>query len=248
MRYFGLTGLATTAVFALGMSGAQATVAYDGALQNSDYYNGSGNMAADGNVHWSTDTENGVEIGLAAIQRFIGFYTPDAGTSTYHAATGQTTAAGQAGSTWGLEFSINTNTTGSSGFDPSNTTANLCMTDVGQGTSGCFDPFFIFDNTVTGGTLVQNSEPLSTSPTGDPSFAAFVLGDLGYDIDANDTYLFTLTLTDATTSNLLASIDTTVITGTGAPTATPEPATMALFGSALLGMGWLKRKRRKAGV
>jgi hypothetical protein len=236
MRYFGLTGLVSAAALAVSISGAHATLYYDTALHSQDFYNGSGNQAADGNSHWATDVQaNNMELGLTVVERYIGFYTPDAGTATYHVPTGATTDPGHTGSAWGFDFSINTGTQ----ISLNQVNASLCMVDVGLGTSGCFDPYDIPDNTYTGANLAQNSEALSF-----PLIAA-VLGDPTYDIDANDTYIFTLSITDQAGAQL-SSVSATVIAGSGATASpAPEPATLALFGASLAGMGFVKRKLRK---
>lgn len=237
MRRICLATLATVAVFSIGMGSAQATLFYDASLQNSDYLNGTGNKTSNGNTHWSTDVgSDGVELGLGVVERYLGWYAPDAGTSTYHVPTGATVVPGKSGTIWGFEFSINTGSLNT--LDT--TVSSICMKDVGKGTFACFDPLniaIINDNTVTGANLAQNSEALSFLNIN----TAF--GDTGYDIDADDTYIFSLTLNDAN-GGKIAAVDATVIAGNGAPA--PEPATLALFGSSLFGMGWLKRKRRNA--
>lgn len=240
MRYLGFTTFTAAAALLAGISCAQASALYDLPLQNSDFFNGSGNTTADGNSHWSLDEEaDGVELGLTVVQRYTGFYTPDAGTSTYHVPTGATPVSNKSGTVWGFDFSINTGTQNT--LDT--TITSLCMTDVLKGTSQCFDPLntsIIDDNTINGdNTLAQNSEALSFLNI------KTAFGDSGYDINADDTYIFTLNLSDNQGASL-GSVSATVITGNGAPT--PEPATMALFGASLAGMGWLKRKRRKANV
>ncbi len=212
---------------------ANATVINDTALSPPGVFFGSGNI----NAHWTVDNEaGGIQLGIQGLERFIGPYTPDAGTSVYHAAAGQTSVSGKTGSVWDVAFSVNTGSSLLSSF-----TANLCLTDVGTGGSGCFNVLTIPDNAISG-NIAQNAEALSFSATGAASLFAVVLGDSLYNINADDTYLFTLSLLNSAGATI-GSVGATIITGAGVPV--PEPGSVTLLGGALLGFAALRRGRRR---
>jgi hypothetical protein len=239
-----LAALAGVAVAAsAGIAGA-ATVNDTTLASPPGVYFGSGNI----NSHFSVTTENGVEIGQQALERFVGPVTPTG--NLYAVDVGATTVPGKTGSWWGFVFSVNL---GSTGLILHDVSATLTMTDVVNGTTGSFDLQLIPDNAGYDGSsfdnpavdtdiAFQNSEALSFA-----SIAA-ALGDPGYNINANNTYIFTLDVdriacpVDTTTCDLNLAQNTIVVqAGTGAPV--PEPISIALFGAGLIGMGFAQRKR-----
>lgn len=199
-------------------------------------YFGSGNA----NSHFTVDRSGSFEIGLSAITRFQGPITPVG--NVYDVPTGATTVPGKTGSAWGFVFSINNDYNGASDIAVANTNNfnyKLTLQDVSLGTTGFFDPNIIPDNSRNAdNTAFQNSETLSFS-----SIRA-LLGDPMYDLNANDTYIFTLDVLDKVTGASLASNSITVVAGTGAPTAVPEPLTLSLFAAGLLGAGALRRRKK----
>jgi hypothetical protein len=231
-----LAAAAACAATVLGPGAVRAQgVTYDATLVSPSttstdpgYYNGSGNSSS----HFTVDTENGIELGLGTVLRHIGPVTPTPTTgNVYDVPTG--TAGGTA--TWNFEFSIDLRPSGVGALNLSDVTASLSLHDLGNGSTGSFDPLTLPDNagwgpagenTATGANLAtdwgaQNSENLSFAGI------AFVLNDALFDPNANDTYDFTLTLSNEA-GQQLGSVSEEVVAGTGAPV--PEPPTWAILG------------------
>jgi hypothetical protein len=114
------------------------------------------------------------------------------GQNIYDAPIGATTSVGHTGSAWGFDFSIDVNSSGSTGLALADVTASLTLTDVNQHTTGSFNPLtYIGDNATVGNHAAQNSETLSYASI------AGALGDSGFNVNAYDTYDFTLSVTCA---------------------------------------------------
>jgi hypothetical protein len=230
---------------------ANATTTYDASLGGPGVYFGSGNT----DNHFTVDNEAGgfeaVQIGLTAVQRYLGNYTPQAGTSIYDVATGPTSVSGKTGSDWGVTFSVDL----TGGLTVSQIATIFTMQDLGNGNSESsylsFDLKNFPDNGTTDGTHTcpgngvvcaltgpevgfQNSEP------GD--YLGLVL-DSGFDMNANDTYIFTLDVIDPRGVHI-GTDSITVVAGTGA--AVPEPVTLSMFGAGLVGaIGFARRRKAK---
>ncbi len=204
-------------------------------------YFGAGNI----NTHFVSNTTNGTELGLATVQRFIGNYTPDAGTSTYRVPLGNTPVAGKQGSVFGFTFSLSNQ----GGRTLSQTTPTLTVLDVATNNLFSLNPLIIPDNAGFGpsgknvaasnlatDTAFQNSETLAFSSGVASAF------DTTYDANRNDTYVITLSAV-GTDGTPLGSVSETIIAGTGAATAVPEPTSAALLGLAIAGIaGWRRRQ------
>jgi hypothetical protein len=245
MKKIAALSLAAGAYFGL-IAAAQAGVVNDTSLVNPPgVYFGAGNS----NSHFNVSTTGSVEIGLSAITRFLGPVTPTG--NEYDVATGATSVPGKTGSAWGFVFSVNLNSDGNGALNLSDITTKLTLNDVGLGTTGFFDLLAIPDNSLygTGGTCspsiicgastnyfaFQNSEALSFAAV------AAALNDPGYDMNADDTYIFTLEAFNQAGA-LLGSNTINVVAGRGA--AVPEPLTLSLFGAGFAGLAVMRRRKK----
>ena len=251
----GMVGLAVAALLLIA-GPAQATITYDTALAAPGTYYGSGNP----NTHWVVNNENGAEIGLKTLIRYTGSVAPTpANSGIYEVPIGATTVAGKTGSAWGFAFSLNLSGTG---LVLNDVTTSLQMQDLVNGTTGSFDALLFPDNygysssgrdggssplDATKDYGFQNSEALSFG------WLAAAFGDAVYDMDQNNTYKFQFSVTcNAGTrcaGEQLASVNSTVIAGTGAPVPVPEPSSIGIFGAgllALLGLCLAARRREHA--
>lgn len=211
-----LASVAAAALAFAGIAPAMATVDDTSLVNPPGTYFGAGNP----NVHWTVNTVGAVEMGLQASLPFIGPITPVG--NTHNVA---------AGVNWNFNFSVNAQAGGGALTLADLAPISLSLTDFGTGTTGSFDPTLIPDNATVGDYGFQNSEGLR--------FAAIAaaLGDPGYDVNANDTYLLTL-------STSAGSVTERVVVGSGA---VPEPASLAVLGVGLLGLA-ITRKRRAGAV
>ena len=66
--------------------------------------------------------------------------------------TGTTSEPGKTGTDWGFVFSINTNANGLGSLMLADISARICIQDVSQGLSSCFNPLAIPDNAHASGS------------------------------------------------------------------------------------------------
>ena len=167
------------------------------------------------NAGFNVFRDGNLELGLSAIMRFLG-PAPESG-DNYYVPARSTTVAGKTGPAWGITFSVNTRADGNNSSLLSDYTYQLIV-DNGSP----FNPLLLGDNIYYGSmgsgasTLwgFQNSEP----------------GTL-----LVDTYRVTLTATQGA--------NTSAVTILVNAQETPEPATLGLLGSALLGLGVFGSRR-----
>ncbi len=204
-------------------------------------YFGTGNA----NTNFTTVTNGTTELGLSVITRFIGPIDPGAGSNVYAVSPGATTAGGHTGSSWGFDFSINTQYNGGSDV-VGDFTYSLNITDLTSGNVGpTFNPITsIPDNTGFGSTgKTANTLDAATQWGAQNSEALSFVGFLpGYDINAADLYQITLTQLDA--NGRVIETDQVFANATGAPV--PEPTSIVLFGTLAVGALLLGRRRLSA--
>jgi hypothetical protein len=169
------------------------------------------------NGNFTIATEFGMTIGLRAKYHYV---LLDGSNGIYSAVAGpDPDNANKA--IWNFDFSIDTGFA-TTGLQLADVTATLEILQIGTGAHQSFN-LLTLDN--TGGlSLAQNSENMAFS------FLASQFPE--YSIGASDDFLFTLTVA-STAGTFSDQIEVSV----------PEPASMMLFGSAMAGIGFVRRRR-----
>jgi hypothetical protein len=202
------------------------------------FYNGTGNAS----TNFAVDTEGNLELGLSVVTRGVGGgpIIPRPGSNVYKVITSAGPLA-----TWNFEFSADTRAGG--GADVlANFLYALTILDVSSGASVApFDPVrLITDNASFGPTgRIGSSAPTGVNvatqwgaQNSENVGFGFLLGP-AFHARAQDLYEITLSASPASGGPAVASVSVF------ADATSPEPGTMVLLGTALIGLASLARKR-----
>ena len=221
---------------------------------------GSGNL----NGAFTTDRANGIELGLRAKLRHNAVGAPENtfnsngdGSYTFQPIVAPTQSSPTA--EWSFEWSINSNYTGTSGYNLNDLTYELGMTSTSGASITIFDPIngfnpgisaFQWDHAIgTNATVNGGGTSIPNTVSDAAGYAALIdtnnlaqnswkphwfTGTSGFDPTDEAVYTFTLSAYDGST----------LVASTSAAVVTPEPGGLAMLGLGALGV--LARRRRSA--